>query len=119
MGSGFSKRLDKSTLVQLEQYSFFNRKEITKVFHRFLTLLDMQGTHGEQLAKLKTMPDSEKLSTLYLFDDTVVTGMEELRYNPFRSRLVNIFTRFDEEGQHILYFEDFLCLFSSVSDGAH
>lgn len=93
---------------QLEAYqdcTFFTRKEILRIFRRYRELcpdtvpLDM--TRGQDSSVKVPKTEIEK--------------MPELRENPFKQRICEVFS---EDGSGDLSFNDFLDMFSVFSEGA-
>ncbi|CAH0391543.1 unnamed protein product [Bemisia tabaci] len=96
------------TEQQLENYqdcTFFTRKEILRVFKRFRDMcpdiVPKQMTHDE--------PRTIGIPTRY------VEQLPELRENPFRRRICEVFT---DDGIRDLTFEDFLDMLSVFSEQA-
>ncbi|XP_070543565.1 calcium and integrin-binding family member 2-like [Ptychodera flava] len=96
------------TEEQLETYqdcTFFTRKEILTLYKRFHSL-------SPELVPTD-MKNEEEYLVKIPYEDIVI--MPELRENPFRRRICEIFS---EEGDGNLTFDDFLDMMSVFSDSA-
>lgn len=98
MGSGHSICSEQ----QLQSYvecTYFTRKEILRLYKNFCSL-------GPQKINSKTLDATTRLTV------EEIANMQELRVNPFRHRICQVFST-DDSGLH---FEDFLDLCSVFSD---
>ncbi|XP_013406524.1 calcium and integrin-binding family member 3 [Lingula anatina] len=92
-------------LVAYQDCSFFTRKEILRIFHRFREL------YSEGVPK--DMTHNEAHTIRVPFEE--VEKMQELRENPFRRRICEVFS---EDGRGNMTFDDFLDMFSVFSEAA-
>ncbi|CAL1548695.1 unnamed protein product [Lymnaea stagnalis] len=93
------------TEVQLEAYqdcTFFNRKDILRVFKRFKTLVNMA-------------PMTSNFGSPVKIALKTVENMTELRENPFRRRICQVFS---VDGTGDMAFDEFLDMFSVFSETA-
>lgn len=97
MGQGQSV-FDEKQLSQYQDCTYFTRKEILSLYRRF------SGLNPEKIS-----PHKANVTTRLSFAE--VQDMPELRENPFRARMCEVFST-DGRGLH---FEDFLDLFSVFS----
>ena len=100
MGQGHSV-FDEKQLEQYQDCTYFTSKQILKLYKRF-----------SSLNRDKIDPKKADVTTRLNFAE--VQSMPELRENPFRERICEVFST---NGQG-LHFEDFLDLFSVFSEGA-
>lgn len=98
MGGG-SSIFTKQELDDYEQLTFFTKKEIHHVYKRFKSL----APNPEAVTK------TSRLSCDDLFE------LPELKVNPFKDRIVKVFS---SSGDESLTFEDFLDMMSVFSDHA-
>ena len=88
-------------LEQYQECTFFTKKEITGLYKRF-----------SALRPDKISPKRANVTTRLSFAE--VQNMPELKENPFRERMCEVFST-DGQGLH---FEDFLDMFSVFSERA-
>ncbi|XP_072526164.1 calcium and integrin-binding protein 1 [Salminus brasiliensis] len=103
MGTAASK-LPKDLLSEYQELTFLTKQEILLAHKRFTELLD-RGDRQQTLNVHSRVPMSKILT------------LPELKSNPFRKRICNVFSTSDQKDGS-LSFEDFLDLLSAFSDSA-
>ncbi|XP_035666275.1 calcium and integrin-binding family member 3-like [Branchiostoma floridae] len=96
------------TESQLEQYqdcTFFTRKEILRIFRRYR---DLDSDH---IPKSYTRGEASRIKVPFEY----IEKMPELKENPFRRRICEVFS---EDGSGNMTFDDFLDMFSVFSEQA-
>ena len=93
---------DSSDLNQYQECTFFSKRQILKLYNRF-----------SQLNPAKIDPHCGDTVTRLTIEE--VTNMSELKENPFRKRICQVFST-SEDGS--ISFEDLLDMFSAFSDKA-
>ena len=90
----YQSRLPQEDAERFEKQTFFNFKEIDRLFGRFEDL-------GGSLEK--TLPVD------------IVLGIPELKTNPFRHRIVFVFSSMNDDGNRYMRFEDFLQMMNAFA----
>lgn len=96
------------TEEQIDAYqdcTFFTRKEILRLFKRF------QGLYPEHVPMDMTKGQTSEVK----IPPTIIETMPELKENPFRLRLCEVFS---EDGTGHMSFDDFIDMFSVMSEAA-
>ncbi|XP_060611429.1 calcium and integrin-binding protein 1 [Anolis sagrei] len=102
MGGSGSRRLPRDLLSEYQELTFLTAQEILLAHRRFCDLLPKE----DRDQAFATRAPKGKLLAL-----------PELRANPFRHRIVRVFST-AEDGDGSLSFEDFLDMLSAFSDAA-
>ena len=93
---------DNSVLEQYQECSYFSKRQILKLYRRF-----------SQLNPAKIDPHRGDACTRLTIEE--VMNMSELKENPFRKRICQVFSTSDDGS---ISFEDMIDMFSAFSDRA-